>query len=478
MAEQFDPYHVWLGIPPHEQPPNIYRLLGIPPFSSDPDVIESAADRQMAHLRTFQIGSHSDLSQKLLNEVAAARICLFNVQKRAAYDQQLRQEMMPTIVPSTVSAPPVQEPSPASSPELHREFDHFSAIVVSSGASSARKRVRKRKRASTKHTVVSIAGIIVFGLIGLSAGCFVLFLINPQHPLIESMVSFVHDTDVTKQSSTAPPRPSSPQQQENRRRSLQPSRQPDKVSAPPSPKIEPISLEPDQSRKTGDPQPPQEPRGNRDTSKVTAGPSPVETRQNIVLDLSRRVLRTKLPENVSRENTVVRVERVTGLGTPYEFQPSHGIITHKQPVDIVLMDYPDVNIHLTLQSRNGATLDVAPQIDTGQGKKVEFTQQRVKQLCANVTRDIRKLSWQLSAAQTEAQSIKSWLASPVRKPLQLRGMKKQQLIILENQTIPALQTQASYMQARVVLLQRLSQFVKQIHEKVSITVVTTSSPEP
>jgi hypothetical protein len=28
----FDPYHVWLGIPPHEQPPNHYRLLGIAPL--------------------------------------------------------------------------------------------------------------------------------------------------------------------------------------------------------------------------------------------------------------------------------------------------------------------------------------------------------------------------------------------------------------------------------------------------------------
>ena len=25
----FDPYLNWLGIPPHEQPPNFYRLLGV-----------------------------------------------------------------------------------------------------------------------------------------------------------------------------------------------------------------------------------------------------------------------------------------------------------------------------------------------------------------------------------------------------------------------------------------------------------------
>ena len=29
MAANFDPYYKWLGIPPEEQPPNHYRLLGI-----------------------------------------------------------------------------------------------------------------------------------------------------------------------------------------------------------------------------------------------------------------------------------------------------------------------------------------------------------------------------------------------------------------------------------------------------------------
>ena len=45
----FDPYHKWLAIPPEEQPPNHYRLLGVSPFESDPDVIENAADQRMAH---------------------------------------------------------------------------------------------------------------------------------------------------------------------------------------------------------------------------------------------------------------------------------------------------------------------------------------------------------------------------------------------------------------------------------------------
>ena len=52
MAEQFNPYHKWLGIPLEEQPPNYYRLLAIRPFEDDPDVIEAAADQRMSHVRT------------------------------------------------------------------------------------------------------------------------------------------------------------------------------------------------------------------------------------------------------------------------------------------------------------------------------------------------------------------------------------------------------------------------------------------
>ena len=48
MAGEFDPYHVWLGINAKDQPPNHYRLLGIELFEANLDVIQSAADRQMA----------------------------------------------------------------------------------------------------------------------------------------------------------------------------------------------------------------------------------------------------------------------------------------------------------------------------------------------------------------------------------------------------------------------------------------------
>lgn len=90
----FDPYHRWLGIPSEEQPPNYYRLLGVTLFEQHPEVISSAADRQMAHVRSFQTGQHSDSSQRILNELAMARVCLLNPSKKAEYDERLRMELM------------------------------------------------------------------------------------------------------------------------------------------------------------------------------------------------------------------------------------------------------------------------------------------------------------------------------------------------------------------------------------------------
>jgi formylglycine-generating enzyme required for sulfatase activity/cytoskeletal protein RodZ len=104
MPEPFDPYHRWLGISPKDQPPNHYRLLGLDHFETHPDVIEAAADQRMAHLKRFNTGKHSALAEKLLNEVAAARICLLNPAKRAIYDQALRQQQIPQAEPAANDA--------------------------------------------------------------------------------------------------------------------------------------------------------------------------------------------------------------------------------------------------------------------------------------------------------------------------------------------------------------------------------------
>jgi len=90
MSEGFDPYYRWLGIPPKEQPPNHYRLLGLELFEADPVLIDSFALRHTSFLRNITDGPHLPDAQRLLNELAAARRCLLDPQRKAAYDDDLR----------------------------------------------------------------------------------------------------------------------------------------------------------------------------------------------------------------------------------------------------------------------------------------------------------------------------------------------------------------------------------------------------
>jgi hypothetical protein len=89
----FDPYYKWLGVPPDEQPPNHYRLLGIRLFEADADVIDAAANRQMAYLQQCATGPHCQESQNLLNELSATRVCLLSAASKAEYDAELRREL-------------------------------------------------------------------------------------------------------------------------------------------------------------------------------------------------------------------------------------------------------------------------------------------------------------------------------------------------------------------------------------------------
>lgn len=175
-TEQFDPYRKWLGIPPKDQPPHHYRLLGIAAFESDPDVIQNAADRQMAHVRNFQAGKHSQQSQRILNELAAAKLCLLTEAKKAEYDKELRVRLrakkaaaaqanapaaatatpvasVPTppvaaAVPTAAAEPPPEEPSVSPSPKI-----------------SARKTVVHRRRRKKNNTVPIAIAVVCLGVL-------------------------------------------------------------------------------------------------------------------------------------------------------------------------------------------------------------------------------------------------------------------------------------------------------------------------
>lgn len=104
MSADFDPYYLWLGIPPHEQPPNHYRLLGVALFESNASVIDSAASRQSTYLHSVAAGPQRQASQKLLTEIAAARRTLLNAESKQTYDAELKARLdssapKPTALP-------------------------------------------------------------------------------------------------------------------------------------------------------------------------------------------------------------------------------------------------------------------------------------------------------------------------------------------------------------------------------------------
>lgn len=168
----FDPYLKWLGIREAQRPVNHYRLLGLDMYESDPDVISSAADRQMAHIRTYQNGARAELSQQILNELAVARRCLLMPDQREAYDQQLRME-------TTDSTPDTPEPS---FPGLNDTKKRSSAarkpqpkpggnspVQVTADASMRKKRQQQEKKQMTLSVIGWIGGgvaaVIVSGIL-------------------------------------------------------------------------------------------------------------------------------------------------------------------------------------------------------------------------------------------------------------------------------------------------------------------------
>ncbi len=124
MTQAFDPYYQWLGIPPKDQPPNHYRLLGLETFEENRNVIATAADRQMGFIKNYQTGpvEAEELSQRILNELAAARLCLLNPEKKSAYDQALRAALEPPlaeIVPPEETKHRPQTPARPGKPPTH-----------------------------------------------------------------------------------------------------------------------------------------------------------------------------------------------------------------------------------------------------------------------------------------------------------------------------------------------------------------------
>ena len=157
MAEPFDAYHEWLGIAPKDQPPNHYQLLGIDLYESKANVIDGAADRQMAHLRTFQTGARSKLCQELLHQLSTARVLLLDAQKKAAYDEQIRMKLAQRAEPQPriAAAIPLSQPARAAPPVP------IQAAVSAPQFGGVSSRRRARRKQNTPWLAVGIGGAVL-----------------------------------------------------------------------------------------------------------------------------------------------------------------------------------------------------------------------------------------------------------------------------------------------------------------------------
>ncbi len=93
MDDSFDPYRKWLGIPPEEQPPHHYRLLGLELFEADPDVIVNAADARLSYLRSLSKDKHADMADRIAAQIKEVQLCLLDPAKKAFYDGQLQRRI-------------------------------------------------------------------------------------------------------------------------------------------------------------------------------------------------------------------------------------------------------------------------------------------------------------------------------------------------------------------------------------------------
>ena len=113
MSEVFDPYYLWLGIPPADQPPDHYRLLGITQFESDADVIRNAAEQRMSYLRTVT-GPRAKRAQQLVNEIVAAQRILAEEDAREKYNAMITESPLAKrrgVSPPAVSTPGFEPPA-------------------------------------------------------------------------------------------------------------------------------------------------------------------------------------------------------------------------------------------------------------------------------------------------------------------------------------------------------------------------------
>jgi len=134
MSSSFDPYQQWFGIPTGEQPPDHYRLLGVEPFCDDSERIAQAADQQMMRIGALLRGDHAREAQRILGQLASAKICLADPNTKTTYDAALRGRLAANARSTSKTASPPAKAESSAPPDTaarpHRRTDAGSWLPV------------------------------------------------------------------------------------------------------------------------------------------------------------------------------------------------------------------------------------------------------------------------------------------------------------------------------------------------------------
>ena len=136
--EAFNPYRVWLGVTTDAEPPNHYELLGLRLLRAEPAEVAEAFQRQVSRLSAYLSGDHAALAQRILSELATAKVELLTPTTRRIYDAGLAagKQSSPRHTASVSDAPKPSD-SIAADDWLPPAADPTLASSYAPGASSA-----------------------------------------------------------------------------------------------------------------------------------------------------------------------------------------------------------------------------------------------------------------------------------------------------------------------------------------------------
>ncbi|MCG8583674.1 MAG: hypothetical protein MI757_03085 [Pirellulales bacterium] len=172
-APAFDPYLVWLGIPPDARPPTHYQLIGIHQSQTDPKAISAATERRIREVLTLAADCQAAVANRLVREIQLAGHVLLNADKRKTYDEELSSGVKatvkvvaaaPPLPPAGQAVPAAQRPPvPPSTPPKPPITRPSPTITVKSGEHRVETRVKPLKKTRRRgHLVAFLFG---FGLV-------------------------------------------------------------------------------------------------------------------------------------------------------------------------------------------------------------------------------------------------------------------------------------------------------------------------